>query len=59
MTTKLRRPFRRELDLDGVAHTIIVSPVGIKLTVKGKRHGAACTWKQLLDANSTPKRSNP
>ena len=39
MTTKLQRPFKRELDVNGEKYTLTVSPEGFKLVLKGKRKG--------------------
>jgi hypothetical protein len=46
--TKLDKPLRREIDIDGQAHVLVISPQGLKLTVKGKRRGHEISWQDLV-----------
>ncbi|HEU4565036.1 MAG TPA: hypothetical protein VFS05_10325 [Gemmatimonadaceae bacterium] len=48
MTTKLDKTIRREIEIDGNAYTVAMSPEGVKLTRKGFRRGAEITWRDLL-----------
>jgi hypothetical protein len=48
MITPLSAPLKRAVSVKGQDYTIIVSPVGVKLTPKGKRKGVEFTWEQLL-----------
>ena len=48
MTTKLDKTIKREIDIDGEAYTVAISPEGVKLTQKGFRKGPELTWKQIL-----------
>lgn len=48
MTTKLDKTIRREIEIDGNAYTVSVSPEGVKLTRKGFRRGAEISWRELL-----------
>jgi hypothetical protein len=48
MATKLDKVLKRELDIDGQAYTLTLSPEGLKLVPKGKRTGQELTWKDLL-----------
>jgi len=50
MTTKLDKTIKREIDIDGQAYTVAISPDGVKLTQKGFRKGQEITWQQLLAA---------
>ena len=50
MTTKLAKTIKREIDIDGQAYTVAISPDGVKLTQKGFRKGQEITWQQLLAA---------
>lgn len=50
MTTKLDKTIKREIEIDGQAYTVAVSPEGVKLTQKGFRKGHEVTWQQLLAA---------
>ena len=47
MATKLEKTIKRELDMDGQAYTVAISPAGIKMTQKGYRKGREMTWKAL------------
>ena len=37
MATKLEKPLKRELEVDGEIYILTVSPTGLKLTRKGRR----------------------
>lgn len=50
MTTKLDKTIKREIEIDGQAYTVAISPEGVKLTQKGFRKGQEVTWQQLLAA---------
>lgn len=50
MTTKLDKTIKREIDIDGQAYTVAISPEGVKLTQKGFRKGQEVTWQKLLAA---------
>ncbi len=53
MATKLDKSLRRELDIGGVAYTLSISPLGLKLVQKGKRKGVELTWEQVLRGDVT------
>ncbi|HUF26822.1 MAG TPA: hypothetical protein VMM18_07575 [Gemmatimonadaceae bacterium] len=56
MATKLDKTIKREIELDGHAYMVTISPEGVKLTQKGFRKGREVTWKELLgdgDASSS------
>ncbi len=48
MTTKLDKAIKREVDFNGVAFTVTMSPEGLKIVEKGKRKGHELTWEQLI-----------
>jgi hypothetical protein len=48
MTTKLDKTLKREIEIDGQAYTVAISPDGVKLTQKGYRKGPELTWRQVL-----------
>ena len=48
MATKLEKTLKREIDIDGAAYMVAISPDGVKLTRKGFRKGPELTWKQIL-----------
>ncbi|SDX44279.1 hypothetical protein [Lysobacter enzymogenes] len=52
--TKLDKPLRRELDIDGKAYTLTVDPDGLKLTEKGRRNGVELRWAALASSDDAP-----
>jgi hypothetical protein len=52
MMTKLEKPLKRELDIDGQPYVLTISPQGLLLTVKGKRKGRELTWKDLISGDA-------
>ena len=48
MTTRLDKVLKRELDIDGQAYVLAISPEGLKLTIKGRRKGQELKWKDLV-----------
>jgi len=48
MATKLDKTVKRELDIDGEAWMLAISPEGLKLTRKGHRKGQEIAWKDLV-----------
>jgi hypothetical protein len=46
--TKLDKPIRRELTIDGKSYTLMVAPESLKLTQKGHRNGVELRWKDLV-----------
>ncbi len=48
MATKLDKPLKRELDVNGEAYMLTISPEGLKLVPKGKRNGRELAWKDLV-----------
>lgn len=50
MATKLDKTLKREIDIDGAAYMVAISPEGVKLTQKGFRKGPEMTWKQILSS---------
>jgi hypothetical protein len=52
VTTKLEKVLKREIDIDGRAYIVTLSPEGLKLTEKGKRKGQELTWKDLVSGEA-------
>jgi hypothetical protein len=52
VATKLDKPLKRELDLDGELYTLTISPEGLKLVHKGKRKGHELAWKDLVSGQA-------
>lgn len=47
MATKLVKEIRREIEIDGEAFTVAISPTGVKLTRKRFRSGRTLSWRTL------------
>jgi hypothetical protein len=52
MATKLDKPLRREVAIDGEAYMLTISPEGLKLVPKGKRKGLELGWKALVSGEA-------
>ena len=52
MTTKLERPVKRELEVEGKSYTLTISPDGLKLVEKGRRKGQELLWKELVSGEA-------
>ena len=52
MATKLDKPLRREVDIDGAPYMVTLSPAGVKLVPKGKRKGLELAWKALISGEA-------
>ena len=52
MTTKLEKPLKREVMVDGRAYTVTVSPDGIKVVEKGKRKGHELSWQSIVTGDA-------
>lgn len=52
MATKLDKSLKRELELNGVAYMVAISPEGLKITVKGRRNGVELSWKDLISGQA-------
>lgn len=49
MTTKLSRPVRREITIEGEPFTVVISPQGVWLTKKRFRSGRGVSWKAIWE----------
>jgi hypothetical protein len=52
MATKLDKQLKREIEVDGKAYMLTLSPEGLKLTEKGRRKGQELSWKDLLSGQA-------
>lgn len=50
--TRLDKPLRRELDIEGKAYTLTIDPDGLKLAPKGKRRGLDLRWTDLINGDA-------
>ena len=52
MATKLEKPLKREIEIEGKPYTLMISPQGMKLVPKGRRRGHEITWKDLVSGDA-------
>ena len=48
MATKLEKTLKREIEIDGKAYMVAISPEGVKVTQKGFRRGPEMTWRAII-----------
>lgn len=53
MATKLEKSIKRELEIDGKAYMITISPEGVKVTQKGFRKGPEITWRSIISGDAS------
>jgi hypothetical protein len=52
MVTKLDKPLKREIDVDGEPYVVTISTEGLKIVPKGKRKGQELAWKDLVSGEA-------
>ena len=52
MATKLEKPLRREIAIDGKAYMLTIAPEGLKLVEKGRRKGLELAWKDVVSGDA-------
>jgi hypothetical protein len=52
MTTKLDRPLKRELTIEGWPYTLTISPDALHLVPKGHRKGYELAWVDLVSGDA-------
>lgn len=52
MTTKLERPLKREIEVEGQTYTLTLTPEGLRLTLKGRRKGHELSWRALVSGDA-------
>lgn len=52
MATKLDRPLKREIAIEGKPYMLTLSPEGLKLVPKGKRKGQEIAWRDLVSGEA-------
>jgi hypothetical protein len=46
--TKLEKPLKREVAINGHAYVVTIDPEGLKLTLKGHRKGQELAWRDIV-----------
>ena len=52
MATKLEKPLKRELEIEGKAYMLTIAPDGLKLVEKGRRKGLELAWKDVVSGDA-------
>ena len=52
MATKLDKPLKREIDVNGQPFVLTISLEGLKLVPKGKRKGHELAWEDLVSGQA-------
>jgi hypothetical protein len=52
MATKLDKPLKRELLIEGRPYMLTISPQGLKLVPKGRRKGVEIAWKDIVSGEA-------
>lgn len=52
MTTRLDKPLRREIEVDGKLYTVTIDAHGLKLVEKGRRKGDELLWKDIVSGDA-------
>lgn len=52
MPTRLDKPLKRELEIDGEPYTLTISAEGLKLARKGRRKGHELAWRDLVSGEA-------
>jgi hypothetical protein len=52
MATKLEKPLRREIAVEGKPYMLTITPEGFKLVPKGKRKGHELAWKAIVSGEA-------
>jgi hypothetical protein len=52
MATKLEKVLKREIDIDGKAYMVAISPEGLKVTQKGFRRGQELSWRSIVSGEA-------
>jgi len=48
MTTRLERPLKREIDMNGQPYTLTIDSQGLTLVRKGRRRGYTLRWADMV-----------
>jgi hypothetical protein len=53
MATVLAKELKRQVEVDGVAYTVVIDPQGLRLVEKGRRKPVAqLSWKDLVSGEA-------
>lgn len=52
MATKLTRPLKREIEHEGRAYTVTLTPDGVTVVEKGRRKGNSLSWGAIISGDA-------
>ena len=52
MATKLDKPLKREVSIEGKPYMLTLTPAGLKLVPKGRRKGIEIAWKEIVSGEA-------
>jgi len=52
VTTKLEKPLKRELEIEGKPYILTISSDGFRLVEKGRRKGQELAWKDIVSGQA-------
>ncbi len=52
MATKLDKPLKREIQVEGQPYMLTIDPHGMKLVPKGRRKGQELSWKAFVSGEA-------
>lgn len=52
MATKLDKPIKRELEIDGRSYMVTLSPEGVTVVEKGRRKGQSLAWTAFVSGDA-------
>jgi hypothetical protein len=52
MATKLDKPLKREVLIEGKPYMLTISPQGLKLVPKGRRKGLEIAWREIVSGEA-------
>jgi len=52
MTTKVQKPFKREIEVNGEKYTLTIDQEGFRLVAKGRRKGIELKWESIVSGDA-------
>jgi len=52
MATKLDKPLKREVLIEGKPYMLTIGPQGLKIVPKGRRKGVEIAWKEIVSGEA-------
>jgi hypothetical protein len=52
MATSLNKTLRRQITVKGADYIVVLTPDGLKITLKGKRKGLELSWSDLVSGDA-------